>query len=154
MSGVENTDPSLSGLFAGGGGNVNMARCELTGEPIYQLTRDPNLAEEDQMHFNLNAFRRPKPNGSTGNPGNAPFGMLRHPGWSNWDFMLARRFRLGGRAHLRLQLQVYNVFNQVEFITMDADYLFGPSGNLAADTGKYTNVTNPRNVGLTLRFDF
>ncbi len=36
---------------------------------------------------------------------------------------------------------------------MDADYLFGPDGNVAADTGKYTNTTK-RNVGLTLRFDF
>ena len=156
MSGVENTDPSLSGIFRGGSSGLDAtnARCELTGEPIYNVTRDPNLAEEDQMHFNVNAFRRPKPSGGVGNLGNAPFGVLRHPGWSNWDFTLARRFRLAGRANLRLQLQVYNLFNQVEFITMDADYLFGPNGNVAADTGKYTNTTNPRNVGLTLRFDF
>jgi outer membrane receptor protein involved in Fe transport len=156
MSGVENTDPSLSGIFRGGSSSLNAtnARCELTGEPIFNVARDPNLAEEDQMHFNVNAFRRPKPNGSEGNLGNAPFGVLRHPGWSNWDFTVARRFRVWGRANLRVQLQVYNLFNQVEFVTMDADYLFGPDGNVSPDTGKYTATTNPRNVGLTLRFDF
>ena len=75
--------------------------------------------------------------------------MVRDAGWR-----VAESRSAAGRANLRLQLQVYNLFNQVEFITMDADYLFGPDGNVAADTGKYTNTTNPRNVGLTLRFDF
>ena len=106
------------------------------------------------MHFNLNAFRRPPPNGSVGNFGNAPLGVLRHPGWSNWDFTLARRVRLGGRANLRVQLQVYNLFNQVEFIALNANYLFSATGNTSANTGKYTMTTNPRNVGLTLRLDF
>ena len=150
LAGVENTDPSLSGIYTAGSG-----RCELTGEPIFSgFTRDPNLAEEDQMHFNVNAFRRPKPNGSVGNLGNAPIGVLRHPGWSNWDFTLARRFRLGGRANLRAQLQVYNLFNQVEFIAMNADYLFAATGNTAVNTAKYTTTTLPRNVGIRLRMDF
>ena len=146
LSGVANTDPSLSGV---------PVRCELTGEPIFSgFSNNPNLPEEDQMHFNPNAFRRPLPNGSVGNFGNAPTGVLRHPSWSNWDFTLARRVKLAGRANLRVQLQVYNMFNQVQFITLNADYLFGATGNTAPDTGKYTATTNPRNVGITLRFDF
>jgi hypothetical protein len=156
LGGVANTDPSLSGIFIAASNNSTNGRCELTGEPIFSgFTRDPNLAEEDQMHFNPSAFRRPLPNGAVGNFGNAPIAALRHPGWSNWDFTLSRRFRINGRANLRLQLQVYNLFNQVEFVTLNADYLFGANGvNTAADTGKYTTTTNPRNVGLTLRFDF
>jgi Carboxypeptidase regulatory-like domain len=159
LGGVENIDPSLSGIFRAGTtiadlNNTN-SRCELTGEPIYNVTRDPNLGEEDQMHFNPAAFRRPLPNGKVGNLGNAPVGVLRHPGYSNWDFTLSRRFRIGGRANLRLQVQVYNLFNQVEFLALNADYLFGANGvNTSPDTGKYTTTTNPRNVGLTLRFDF
>ncbi|HTG89116.1 MAG TPA: hypothetical protein VL914_02940, partial [Vicinamibacterales bacterium] len=132
LGGVENIDPSLSGIFRAGTtiadlNNTN-SRCELTGEPIYQVNRDPNVAEEDQMHFNPAAFRRPLPNGKVGNLGNAPVGVLRHPGYSNWDFTLGRRFRIGGRTNLRLQLQVYNLFNQVEFIALNADYLFGANG--------------------------
>jgi hypothetical protein len=163
LAGVENTDPSLSGIFRSGTTfgtgaddlNFTTARCELTGEPIFSgFTVDPNVPEEDQMHFNVNAFRRPKPNGSVGNLGNAPIGILRHPGYSNWDLTLARRFRLGSRANLRMQLQVYNLFNQVEFIALNADYLFGATGNASPDTGKYTHTTLPRNVGLTMRLDF
>ena len=99
LGGVDNIDPSLSGVFRAGTtiadlNNTN-SRCELTGEPIFQVNRDPNLAEEDQMHFNPAAFRRPLPNGKVGNLGNAPVGVLRHPGYSNWDFTLSRRFRIG-----------------------------------------------------------
>ena len=119
------------------------------------MNRDSNLAEEDQIALNPAAFLRPLPNGKVGNLGNAPVGVLRHPGYSNWDFTLSRRFRLGSRANVRLQVQVYNLFNQVEFIALNADYLFGANGvNTSPDTGKYTTTTNPRNVGVTLRFDF
>ena len=89
-----------------------------------------------------------------GNLGDA-VGVLRHPGHSNWDFTLSRWFRLGSRANVRLQVQVYNVLKQVEFIALNADYLFGADGvNTSSDTGKFTTTTNPRNLGLTLRFDF
>jgi hypothetical protein len=155
LSGVTNTDPSFSGLFTAASSNANNGRCELTGEPIFSgFTRDPNLPEEDQMHFNVNAFRRPQPNGSVGNFGNTPLGVLRHPSWSNWDFTLARRFRVADRANLRLQLQVYNLFNQVAFTELNALYLFSATGNVSPNTGKYTRTTNPRNVGAFLRFDF
>ncbi len=163
VAGVENTDPSLSGIFRSGTTfgtgaddlNFTTARCEFTGEPIDSgFTVDKSLPEEDRMHFNVNAFRRPKPNGRVGNLGNVPVGALRHPGYSNFDFTLARRFRLGSRANLRMQLQVYNLFNQVEFIALNADYLFGATGNTSPDTGKYTHTTLPRNVGITMRLDF
>ncbi len=122
LGGVANTDPSLSGIFSGGAGSITSARCELTGEPLYSgFTRDPNLAGRRSDALQLNAFRRPMPNGAVGNFGNAPLGVLRHPGCSNWDFTLARRVRLGGRANLRVQLQVYNLFNQVEFIALNAE---------------------------------
>jgi hypothetical protein len=85
LGGVENIDPSLSGIFRAGTTiadlNSTNSRCELTGQPLFQVNRDPNLAEEDQMHFNPAALRRPLPNGSIGNFGNAPIGVFRHPGW-------------------------------------------------------------------------
>ena len=107
-----------------------------------------------QAHFNPAAFRRPLPSGSIGNLGNAPVGVLRHPSWWNHDFTLARRFPIRGGANLRVQLQMYNVFNLVEFTQMNASYTFSASGNTAANTGKYTSVNNPFNGGVTFRLDF
>ena len=68
LTGIANVDPSLSGIFRSGtptDRNATDSRCELTGEPIYSgFTVDNSLPEEDQMHFNVNAFRRPRPNGN------------------------------------------------------------------------------------------
>ena len=151
QAGVENTDPSLSGVGI---------RCELTGEPIFSgYTPDTSVAEAFQVHFNPNAFRRPRPNGAIGNLGNAPVGVLRHPSWWNWDFTLSRRLPVkvpgaGRTGSARIQLQMYNMWDAVQYTQMNATYTFSATGNTAANTGKYTQTTNPLNVGLTLRLDF
>jgi len=136
------------------------------------------VAVEDQMHFNVNALQRPLPfgttfstngvlaPGSTGNLGNVPWGALRNPGWSNWDFTLSRRFPVkwsdSHTGNLRVQLQFYNVFNQVEFNRLGAIYAltsanatggFG-GGNTNTQTGKYVDTQPPFNGGITIRFDF
>ena len=51
---------------------------------------------------------------------------------------------------MRIQLQLYNMWDQVQFTQMNATYTFSATGNTAANTGKYTQTTNPLNVGLTL----
>src|SRR2546425_1721496 len=157
VSGVANTDPSLSGLFIAASTDVTNGRCELTGEPIFSgYTADPSLPFADQAHFNVNAFRRPQPNGSIRNFGNVPLGVLRNPSWWNWDFTLARRIPLKVRegANLRIQFQLYNMWNQVQFTTLNATYLFTADGQTSPDTGKYTATTNPLNMGITIRLDF
>jgi hypothetical protein len=158
LAGVNNTDPSLSGLGnAPSAPNAPTIRCELTGAAIFDgYTPDSSLAEEDQAHFNLAAFARPQPVNGQGNLGNAPVGVLRHPSWWNWDFTLARRIpiKISRGANLRVQLQLYNMWNQVEFRTLNATYNFSATGNTAANTAKYTESTNPLNMGLTFRLDF
>ena len=58
------------------------AKCVFTGEGIYDMTRDPNLPEEDQLHFNPRAFTMAQPFSATvGNFGNVPDGILRNPSW-------------------------------------------------------------------------
>ena len=84
-TGIANTNPTLTpgATFA----------CMLTGEPVFEVTRDPDLPEEDQPHFNPRAFTMPQPLSATvGNFGNVPLGILRNPGWWNWDLTVARRF--------------------------------------------------------------
>jgi hypothetical protein len=150
QGGVGNSDPSLTGIGV---------RCELTGEPIDVFTPDTSLPIEDQIHFNPAAFKRPVPNGAIGSFGNAPTGILRHPSWWNWDFTLARRIpvNIGRGGSVRIQIQFYNLFNQVEFTTMNGSQTFTTSQgtvNNSANTGKYTATTNPFNGGITLRFDY
>ena len=58
---------------------------------------------------------------------------------------------------MRVQFQLYNMWNQVQFTTMAATYRFTTgqaTGNNNTSTGKYTVVTNPLNAGVTIRFDY
>ena len=151
ISGVMNSDPSLSGA-------AGAVRCEFVpGEdPDAAVTVDPNKHDAFQPHFNLNAFRRPQPVNGQANLGNVPVGFLRHPGWQNWDFTLARRIpvSVGRGGSVRVQAQFYNLWNQVQFQRMAATYTFSSTGNTNTTTGQYDQSTFPFNFGLTVRFDY
>jgi hypothetical protein len=160
--GVNNTNPSLTDGVT--------SRCELTGEPLFvPYTGDPSVPEADRPHFNLAAFRMPQPNGSVGNFGDTPVGILRHPTWHEWDITLSRRFpiNLAGRRNsgVKFQLQAYNVFNEVQFTNMNAAFTFtGPNNSVlnSANTGKYVatgtglaaGTIAPRVLGMTVRLDW
>jgi hypothetical protein len=170
IRGIANTDPSLTGVSA---------RCEYSGQALYSgYDANPtgNALPEDTLHFNPYAFQRPLPLGTTfntngvlgANPqpnlGNVKYGVLRNPSWSNWDFTLARRLpvKIGRGGNARVQIQFYNLFNQVEWNQMNATMsysaandagLFG-GGNTGNNTGKYTGVRTPFNGSVTIRFDY
>jgi hypothetical protein len=148
---------------------VTSGRCNLTGQPINAGVRvDPDPANPDPLtaqNFNLAAFAMPTPLSATvGDFGNAPLGLLRNPTISEWDVTIERRFPIRGTHNgVRLQFQAYNLFNQVEFTTLDAALTFTGTTNIQSSTtaGTYRNppagtpaVINPRQLGLTVRFDF
>jgi hypothetical protein len=152
QSGINNSDPTLTG---------GPIRCELVpGQDINDLSQnavDPTITHDAfRPHFNLAAFRRPSPSGGVGNLGNAAQGVLRHPGWQNWDFTLARRIpvNIGRGGSVRVQAQFYNVFDLVQFQRMAATYTFAASGNTNTSTGEYDQVINPFNFGVTIRLDY
>jgi hypothetical protein len=152
LSGINNVDPSLTGVGV---------RCELVpGQDVNDLSTnvvDPTITHDAfKPHFNMAAFRRPSPSGGVGNLGNAAQGVLRHPGWQNWDFTLARRIpvNIGRGGSVRVQAQFYNVFDLVQFQRMAATYTFAASGNTNTSTGEYDQVINPFNFGVTIRLDY
>jgi hypothetical protein len=99
-----------------------------------------------------------------GNIGNAKWGLLRNPNWSNWDFTLARRvpIKIGRGGNARIQIQFYNLFNQVQFNSMNVSMSYrgaNATGGFGAnnsgnDTGKWTNARSPFNGSVTIRFDY
>jgi hypothetical protein len=170
-TGIANTLPSLT--------NGVTASCQLTGEPI---NLDLSQKNPDIPHFNLAAFAMARPTdtngdglfdlGNFGSPGTVR--MLRNPSWHVWDLTVSRRFpiSLGSRRNsgLRFQLQMYNVFNEVQFTTLNAAFTFSGENNAtitSANTGKYTataapssgtnlapGLVPPRVIGATLRLDW
>ena len=185
-----NNDPSLSGV-TGTNAATGGSRCELV--PGMSLTSGYDATQggtatlvEDQLHYNVAALQRPLPlnaagqevafsktgllNGAVmGNISTSAWAPLRNPGWSDWDFTLARRLpiKVGHGGNVRLQLQFYNLFNQVEFNGMYATYKFTSAnstggfggGNTATDAngrsaGQYSTSQPPFNFGVTIRFDY
>jgi hypothetical protein len=156
VKGVTFTTPSLTPSAS--------ARCDLTGEPINAGQRvDPDPADPDILTaqwFNIGAFKLARPVDGQGNFGNTPLGLLRNPSYSNWDLTLARRIpvKLGRNGGVRVQIQAYNIFNQVRFTTMSAGLQFSGANATTQSSnsvGRYGNtVIPPRQIGLTVRLDF
>ena len=149
------------------------ARCVFTGEPIFEVTRDPNLPEEDQLHFNPRAFAMAQPLSATvGNFGNVPNGILRQPGWWNWDLTLARRFPVphsADDAQARAPAAALQHLQHGAVHPMNTDLQFQDDPNVpgldnllltSTDHGRYTTTNNnigdhpPRQFGVTFRLDF
>lgn len=163
-TGITSTNPTLTPGAT--------AACVYTGAPLF-VARDPNLPEEDQLHFNPAAFAMAAPISATiGNFGDVPLGILRQPSFWNWDLTLQRRFPIpaGGRqVQARLQLQLYNIFNTAQFTNLDTALTFQDDPNVpGVDNLRLTNTTAaryivpnngtganpPREFGLTIRLDF
>jgi hypothetical protein len=137
------------------------ARCNLTGEPINAGQRvDVDPANPDLLtakYFNLAAFAMATPQSATvGDFGNAPLGLLRNPTVVNWDVTLERRFPIGNHRGLRLMIQGYNIFNTIQWTTMNANLTFTGANNVQSSTtaGQYGGVINPRQFALSVRFDW
>ena len=157
--GIQYSMPSYTNLITAVNNSIT-ARCNLTGEPINAGKRvDVDPSNPDPLtarYFNLAAFAMPTPLSATvGDFGNAPLGLLRNPTVSEWDVTLERRIPFGRRG-VRLLLQTYNLFNQVEWTTLNAALTYNGTNNVQSSTtaGQYGTVINPRQIGLSVRFDF
>jgi hypothetical protein len=65
--------------------------------------------------------------------------------------------KIGRNGGVRVQLQAYNIFNEVRFTTMSASMQFTGANNATLNSttvGRLSNVINPRQLGLTVRLDF
>jgi hypothetical protein len=156
-AGIANQQPSLTDGVT--------SRCMMVGDPFTltpaQIEFNKTVPYASQYHYNVDAFQMAAPNGSVGNFGNTPVGILRNPTWHEWDLTLARRFpiNLAGRRNsgVKVQIQAYNIFNEVQFTTMNVTQNYtGPTNSTFTSTnqGRYTATTPPRQVGITARLDW
>ena len=109
---------------------------------------DPTLSigQRDPLHFfNTNAFVVPPP----GQFGNAARNTIIGPGTMNFDFSLARKFKLGegARRELEWRWEVFNGFNTPNFLNLDTV--------VNSDTfGQVQSVKNMRRMDLMLKATF
>ena len=95
--------------------------------------------------IDIDAFRPPAP----GTFGNSGVGILRAPGYFNWDVALSRRLELSPGRRLTFRLQAFNVLNRPNL---------GPPGRNISDPATFgvvsTTIDGPRELELSLKLDF
>jgi hypothetical protein len=121
-------------------GGERRARPNLVGDPEL-----PSSQRTIQRWFNTDAFAAfsPAPQAF----GNAGVGVMRGPGFANFDFTLAKDFHLDTERRVQFRTEIFNAFNRANF---------GPP-NIARDSsgfGQILTAGNARIVQFGLKFYF
>jgi len=91
--------------------------------------------------FNTAAFARP----TRGSYGNAPRNVVKKPGLINTNFAIFRNAGLGGSRAAQLRVEIYNLFNQVQFQDIDRTRGSPPPAR------RSTRTSGPRSASPTRR---
>ena len=78
------------------------------------------------------------------------------PGWKNHDISLFKDIRMKGSQLLEYRLEIYNLFNTVQFQTVNTTATFNPNtgAQTNANFGKVTAARNERRMQMSLRYTF
>jgi len=112
------------------------------------LVGNPELPENQRTvarWFNTDAFAAFSPSPQAF--GNAGIGIMRGPGMANFDFTLAKNFRVGDRRSFQFRTEFFNAFNHANF---------GPP-NIMRDSsgfGQILTAANARIIQFGLKFYF
>jgi hypothetical protein len=135
-------DNSLLGAEPNGINNYGVDEPDYTGGPL-DLNHNPR---NGQPYFNTSQFSE----NALATPGNAKRRFFYGPGLDNYDMALLKNVLLTESKSLQLRLEVFNVFNRVQF--------FGPQtvdGSISSSTfGQVVSADPPRLVQLGAKFFF
>lgn len=126
-------------------------------------TRCPNYSEPECI-YNAAAFSDP----GTNVPGNTPRNFLRGFGFAQVDFSTAKTTRFSENLSLQLKIDVFNLFNQVNFADPSGGLVPGDTPNTLRPTaffgrsvstvgnqlGGLLGFGGPRQIQLSARFNF
>ena len=110
------------------------------------LIGDPKPSDQTNDNWiNRAAFVQP----ADGTFGSSPVGVMRAPGFANWDFGVGKKFYLSESKYFDFRSEFFNSLNHPNF---------GPPGRTFSDPntfGRITSVVNdPRNLEFVLKFVF
>lgn len=116
---------------------------------------DPWLAPSERTfyrNFNTAAFARP----AKGDFGNGGSGILRGPGFANWDVNATKRFPLFSESRwVQFRAELFNIFNHTQFDGMSTTARFDTNGQqVDPNFGTFTSAKAPRTIQLSLKVVF
>jgi hypothetical protein len=147
-AGVTFTTTDNFDFYGGGAGG----RIVLTGvDPTGGDNRDPN-PDGTGSYVDWKAFARPS---GRLDLGNAPARFIRLPWIKNTDLSMFKNFEVGGGKRLQIRWEIYNLFNTVNWSTLNLQAQFNPAGEqVNAAFGKATAARDPRIMQGAIRFTF
>ena len=121
-------------------GGERRARPNLIGDPVL-----PNSQRTVDRWFNTDAFAAfsPAPQAF----GNAGVGIMRGPGYANFDFTFAKDFRVDERRRFQFRTEVFNAFNHMNLGVPNIQ-------RESSGFGQILNSGNARIVQFGLKFYF
>jgi len=130
-----------------------------------QSTQRPDLVPGVPIYLNnginyLNpaAFRLP----AEGHFGSLGRGVIRMPSRKNVDFSVNKNWRIGERYGVQFRTEIFNLFNRVNFVTLEsADLAFNNTAgdaNFGKSTssgfGRFNKDAGPREIQFGFKFTF
>jgi len=151
VDGADITGGGDTTRFNGGPG----ATTPTAGSGVPNLVGDPTLPSSQRsltQWFNTAAFARP----ARGEAGNSPKDVIRGPGVTSSDVTFFKNIPFGASGRrLQLRWEIYNVFNQVQFATVDSTARFDAAGNqVNTRFGQVITTRAPRVMQIALRVVF
>lgn len=99
----------------------------------------------------VNRFGAPQ----RGTMGNAGVGILRGPGFANWDISMYRSINIAERKTLQLRFETYNTFNHTQFSAISQTARFDTTGaQIDPLFLEPTSARNARRIQLALRLNW
>ena len=148
-AGVNNVTTTDSFDFTGG--DV-AARPNVTGDGLCRSGNCDPTPGSGGSYFDVDAFSRPA---GRGDIGNAPVTFYRMPKIVLSNMSIFKNFNLRGGRLIQLRWEAYNVFNQVNWSTININPQFNPAGQqVNANFGQATAARDPRIMQGAIRFTF
>ena len=135
--------------FTGGDGGV---RPDITGETVCSSGNCDPTPGGTGSYFNVSAFSRLS---GRGDIGNAPVTFFRLPKIVLSNMSIFKNFEIGGGKKIQFRWEAYNVFNQVNWSTLNTNAQFNPAGQqVNASFGQATAARSARVMQGAIRFSF
>ena len=91
-----------------------------------------------------------------GSFGNAGVGILRAPGFQNWDISITKRVPLWSEGrYVQFRTEMFNAWNHTQFSAFNSTFRFDSTGKqIDPNLGSFTAARAPRIIQLSLRVVF
>jgi hypothetical protein len=126
---------------------------------VYNVVGDPELPSDQRTidrWFNTDAFKPATGVGDRGNAAACNPWKFRLPGYNNHDLSLFKEFRFRRGQTIQYRLEVYNLFNSVQFLSVNTSAAFNPNTGAQTNSnfGKVTAARAERRMQMGLRYSF